>query len=186
MLFILEPAPKPVVAPVGLETALKQVGATQLFRSNSEVSQSSIVWGLYYSLTLIARRPQRKTCSHVWPIVSHCHENLLESEMNVLYLPWNLKHLFLSFQPRKWWRRTKLRLCRKYIHFSFVTIAERHSQNDWGGKGWTTRAAQSLGRYSISASPPVIGSHGFGYGRYTEAYFIDKLETGSIYYPSFH
>lgn len=31
-----EPAQKPAVAPVGLETALKQVGATQLFRSNSE------------------------------------------------------------------------------------------------------------------------------------------------------
>lgn len=31
-----EPIEKPAVAPVGLETALKQVGATQLFRSNSE------------------------------------------------------------------------------------------------------------------------------------------------------
>ncbi|XP_078369290.1 serine/threonine-protein kinase Nek1-like isoform X1 [Oculina patagonica] len=31
-----EPAPKPAVAPVGLETALKEVGATMLFRSNSE------------------------------------------------------------------------------------------------------------------------------------------------------
>ena len=120
MFFILEPAPKPVVAPVGLETALKQVGATQLFRSNSEVSKSSILWGLYYSLTLIVGRPPRKTCSHVWPIVSHCHQNLL---------PWNLKRLFLSFQRRKWWRRTKLKfgilpkfclgVWRKYLHFFF-------------------------------------------------------------------
>ena len=181
MLFILEPAPKPVIAPVGLETALKQVGATQLFRSNSEVSQSSIVWGLYYSLTLIASRPPRKTCNHVLADRQSLSSKLawICHEMNVLYLPWNLKRLFLSFQPKKWWRRIKLRLrfgilpkfclgfCRKYVHFSFVTIAERHSQNDWGGKGWTTRAAQGLGRYSISASPPVIGSHGFGYGRYT-------------------
>ena len=181
MLFILEPAPKPAVAPVGLETALKQVGATQLFRSNSEVSQSSIVWGLYYSLTLIARRPPRKICNHVLADRQSLSGKIawIYHEVNVLYLPWNLKHIFLSFQPRKWWRRIKLRLrfgilpkfclgfCRKYLHFYFVTIAERHSQNDRRGKGWTTRAAQGLGRYSISASPPVIGSHGFGYGRYS-------------------
>ena len=38
-LFVLEPAPEPAVAPVGLETALKEVGATMLFRSNSEVNE---------------------------------------------------------------------------------------------------------------------------------------------------
>ena len=36
-LFVVEPAPKPAVAAVGLETALKEVGANMLFRSMSEV-----------------------------------------------------------------------------------------------------------------------------------------------------